>query len=121
MNTPIRLIIGFCILAIGGRTMAWWNHTETYRVTAYCPCEICCGEYADGITASGHPAEGFIIAAPPEIPFGTIIPIDGYFDKAVVRDRGGVIKGKRLDLLFPTHKEAMIWGVQYIEVHINRW
>ncbi|GAH06555.1 unnamed protein product, partial [marine sediment metagenome] len=23
-------------------------------VTAYCPCKICCGKWADGYTASGH-------------------------------------------------------------------
>lgn len=91
--------------------------TETYRVTAYCPCEICCGRFSDGITASGKPATGMIIAAPPEIPFGTQLYIKGW-GWGEVQDRGGAIKGKRLDLLFPTHQLALNWGVKYIEVEL---
>ncbi len=122
MTTPLRLIIGFTIMALVGGTMGWWNKTEVYTVTAYCPGACCCGEHADGITASGYPAEGFIIAAPPEIPFGTIIPIDGYSDKAVVRDRGGAFKNgsRKLDILFSTHQQALEWGVWEIEVYVNR-
>jgi hypothetical protein len=30
-----------------------WESIEM-RVTAYCPCPRCCGEYSDGITACGH-------------------------------------------------------------------
>ena len=88
-----------------------------WRVTAYCPCEKCCGAFADGFTASGVPAVGRIIAAPPEIPFGTLIFIEGY-GYATVQDRGGAIKGKRLDVLFPTHQEALDWGVKYLRLDL---
>lgn len=93
------------------------GRTAIYRVTAYCAGECCCGRFADGITASGAPAKGKLIAAPKEIPFGTWIEIEGY-GWAEVLDRGGSIKGKRLDLLFPTHQEALNWGVQYLEVKL---
>ena len=91
------------------------TRTVTYRVTAYCAGECCCGAYADGYTASGKPATGMIIAAPPEIPFGTNIYIVGW-GIGEVQDRGGAIKGKRLDLLFPTHQQALNWGVKYREI-----
>lgn len=90
-----------------------------FIVTAYCPCEICCGEYSDGITASGHviqPNDKFC-AAPPEIEFGTMISIPGY-GMVPVLDRGSAIIGNRLDLFFPTHDEARAWGVQILSIKI---
>ncbi len=93
---------------------------EIWRITAYCPEKCCCGEFADGITASGAPAEGLIIAAPKEIPFGTQFYIPGY-GWATVQDRGGAIKGKRLDLLFSDHQEALNWGVKYFEKRGNKF
>lgn len=97
--------------------------TQLWRITAYCPCSKCCGRFADGITASGAKAEGKLIAAPKEIPFGTWIDIPSY-GMAEVLDRGGAIKERRLDLLFSTHQEALIWGVKYLRiklwnVHLN--
>ena len=89
---------------------------QLYRVTAYCPCEKCCGKFADGITASGKPAVGKIVAAPSTIPFGTVLAIPGYSEVAVVWDRGGAITGNRLDVLFPTHERAKQWGVQELMV-----
>lgn len=91
--------------------------TFTMRVSAYCPCEICCGPFADGITASGVPAVGRICAADPSIPFGTVLDVEGY-GEWVVQDRGGVIKGNRIDLLFPVHGRALLFGVQYLKVRI---
>ncbi len=91
---------------------------HTWRVTAYCPCKKCCGRFSDGITASGKPAKGKIVAAPEGIPFGTWINIPGY-GWAEVLDRGGSIKGRRLDVLFPTHQEALVWGVQYLEIEVK--
>ena len=91
--------------------------SELWRISAYCVCSQCCGKWSDGITASGAKAVGKLIAAPPEIPFGTWIDIPGY-GIAEVLDRGGVIKGRRLDLLFPTHQEALNWGVEYLEIRL---
>ena len=88
-----------------------------YRVTAYCPGPCCCGKWADGITASGVPAVGLIVAAPPEIPFGTVLAIPGY-GCSTVEDRGGAIRGNRLDILMKTHAEALKWGVKYLNVRV---
>ena len=86
-----------------------------YKVTAYCPGPCCCGKFADGITASGLQAVGKIVAAPKSIPFGTVLDIPGY-GVCTVEDRGGAIKGNKLDVLFPTHQEALNWGVQELTV-----
>jgi 3D (Asp-Asp-Asp) domain-containing protein len=93
------------------------------RVTAYCACERCCGEYADGQTASGHniqPGDAFV-AADEQYPFGTQMVIEGYNDDRPVKvlDRGGAIKENRLDVFFHTHQEALEWGVQYIDVKVG--
>jgi len=91
------------------------------NVSAYCPCEKCCGSFADGVTASGAPAEGFLVAAPPNIPFGTLLSIPGYAGgrPVEVKDRGGAIKGNKLDLLFPTHQAALNFGRQELMVTFN--
>jgi len=89
------------------------------NVSAYCPCSKCCGNFADGITASGAIATGKLIAAPPCYPFGTIMDVPGY-GEAVVEDRGGAIQGDKIDLLFPTHQEALNWGRQYLTVRVER-
>ena len=83
------------------------------EVTAYCGCEKCCGQYADGITASGYKIQAGdkLIAAPPSFQFGTVLHIPGY-GRASVKDRGGAIQGNRLDVYFSTHQEALNWGRQ---------
>ncbi len=89
--------------------------TEKYTVTAYCHNECCCDEWADGFFANGEPVGGLAIAAPKSIPFGTVLFVPGY-GTATVKDRGGSITGNRLDVYFPTHQEALDWGVQYLTV-----
>ncbi len=89
----------------------------TMRVTAYCPCEKCCGQFADGITASGHkikPGDKFV-AADKSIPFGTPIVIPGYGIVPVL-DRGGAITEGRLDVFFDSHQEAVNWGVRKLKI-----
>lgn len=83
-------------------------------VSAYCPCEICCENFADGITASGHKIQkgDVFVAAPSKYSFGTEMIIPEYANGEIVKvlDMGGAIKGDRLDLFFHTHKEAIEWG-----------
>jgi len=98
--------------------------TVRMRVTAYCPCEKCCGEYSDGVTACGHvikPGEVFA-AADRQYPFGTEMVVAGYNNDQPIKvlDRGGAIRGDRLDLFFHTHEEALQWGVKYVDVKVHR-
>src|SRR5262245_30537978 len=98
-------------------------HKILMEVTAYCPCRKCCGKNARGITASGLRVThngGLFVAADSYLPFHTKLLIPGYGDgEAVpVLDRGGAIKGNRLDVFFPTHQEALEWGRRMIEVTI---
>jgi 3D (Asp-Asp-Asp) domain-containing protein len=88
------------------------------RVTAYCPCVKCCGRWSDGHTASGRLVthnDGRIVAAR-ALPFGTRVIIPGY-GEAEVQDRGP-LSDRQLDVMFPTHQEALEWGVQNLDVEI---
>lgn len=102
-----------------------------FRITAYCPCEVCCGNWAkdrpvdeDGsllvFTASGDLAvEGVTIAADTSVlPFGTEVIIDDV--KYIVQDRGKAIKGNKIDVYFENHQDALEFGVQYKEIFIER-
>jgi 3D (Asp-Asp-Asp) domain-containing protein len=91
---------------------------QTFTVTAYCPCEKCCGAYANGYTATGEKAtQGVTVAADPDVlPMGTEIELDGH--TYTVQDTGDAIAGNRLDLYFDSHEDALRWGVRE---KIVRW
>ncbi|MEQ8771186.1 MAG: 3D domain-containing protein [Phycisphaerales bacterium] len=98
--------------------------TRTMIVTAYSPDERSCGAFADGQTATLHSVwtNGMrLVAADTDLlPFGTLLSVPGYAEDSVVPvlDRGGAIKGRRLDLLMPTHEQAMAWGRQELQVTV---
>ncbi|MFP3938089.1 MAG: 3D domain-containing protein [Phycisphaerae bacterium] len=101
--------------------------TVTIRmlVTAYCPCPKCCGKHSDGVTASGKDIytndSRFVAADTSILPLGTRVSIPGYNDgEAVpVLDRGGKIKGHRLDVFFLSHQRALQWGRQWVDVTVH--
>lgn len=66
---------------------------------------------AVGVTASGTRAKRGTAAADTDYyPFGTVLHVPGY-GYATVEDRGGDIRGPhRLDLWFPSEREARKWG-----------
>ena len=37
-----------------------------------------------------------------------------------VLDRGGAIRGNKLDVFFNSHRKARQWGVKYIDVKVRR-
>lgn len=96
----------------------------TMLVTAYSPDARSCGHWADGITASIHSVDtnaGRLVAADTRLlPLGSMISVPGYDEGQIVPvlDRGGAIKGHRLDVLFPTHEQARAWGVRRIRVTV---
>lgn len=90
-----------------------------FVITAYCTCRVCCGVYSGGNrTASGTvPTSNRTIAVDTSvIPFKTKVVINGQV--YVAEDRGGAIKGKRIDMFFMTHKEALRWGRRTMTVYL---
>lgn len=90
-----------------------------FIITGYCPCRLCCGVYSNvknPTTASGAKAvAGYTIAVDTaKFPFGTKLVINNQVYEA--QDRGGKIKGNRIDMYFNTHHEALVWGKRTIEV-----
>lgn len=96
-----------------------------FKLTAYCSCEECCGEWANnrpnGIVygAIGEELkEGYSIAVDPDvIQYRTEVIINGKTYKA--QDCGGGIKGNEIDIYFDNHKDALEFGVQYAEVFVK--
>jgi 3D (Asp-Asp-Asp) domain-containing protein len=75
-----------------------------------------------GITASGkrvsHNNGRFVAADTAVLPFGKKLAIPGYHGGAPVEvlDTGSAIKGKRLDVYFPSHQTALEWGRRTVDV-----
>lgn len=115
------------------------THMARMEVTGYCDCQICCGwkrswlrfgqpvvasgpnkgaKKEVGITASGTRARVGTVAADTRLlPMGTILYIPGY-GWGRVEDRGGAIKGHKLDLFFESHQDALEWGRQQVDVRV---
>lgn len=90
-----------------------------YTITHYCPCEICCGKWANGYTATGTKAtEGRTIAVDPDIiPYGTTVIIDDH--EYIAEDCGGAIKGNKIDIFCESHEEAINRGRITREVFVK--
>jgi 3D (Asp-Asp-Asp) domain-containing protein len=103
-------------------TLAPRTRVMKMEVTAYCACTKCCGPKAQGITASGkrvsYNGGKFVAADTRLLKFHTKLVIPGYASNQPVPviDRGGAIKGNKLDVYFPTHQEARQWGRKKIDV-----
>lgn len=90
--------------------------TKYFKVTAYCSCSKCCGKKT-GRTASGTKATaGRTVAASSQFKFGTKLNING--KTYVVEDRGGAVKGNKIDVYMNSHAAALAWGVKYLPVEV---
>ena len=94
-----------------------YQYMGEFAITAYCPCEKCCGEYADGFTASGVPAEPGVIAVDASvISLGSTVIIEG--KEYLAADVGGGVKGNHIDICFEDHSAAENFGVQMADVWV---
>ncbi|MHC4270094.1 MAG: 3D domain-containing protein [Planctomycetota bacterium] len=101
-------------------------NAEVFKATAYCSCKRCCDKDPSdkwyGITASGKKAKWGTIAVDRKvIKMGSTLRIDGFPDTIFrAEDVGGAIKGKHIDVWFPSHKEALKFGVRNINLKLVR-
>lgn len=89
-----------------------------FKITHYCPCSICCGPYANGITSTGVTAttNHTIAVDPSQIPYGSKVVINGQV--YVAEDCGGAIKTNCIDIYVATHAEGEAKGVYYTDVYL---
>jgi 3D (Asp-Asp-Asp) domain-containing protein len=95
---------------------------EVFKATAYCSCKKCCDKDPSdkwyGITASGKRAKWGTVAVDRKvIKLGSTLRIKG-FPNTMFRaeDVGGAIKGRHIDVWFPSHREALKFGVRNINI-----
>lgn len=101
---------------------------EHMLVTAYCLCEKCCGKWAklpNRVTSTGDDAticDG-VAADPKLLPYRTKLWIPGLGCREV-DDTGGAMRQDaergifHIDVRFPSHREARIWGKQWLDVQV---
>ena len=89
------------------------TYLGSYKLTGYCSCSICTGQWSGGSTASGTtPTAGRTIAMG-GVPFGTKLMINGQV--YTVEDRGTAYG--HVDIFCSSHSEALSFGVQYADVY----
>lgn len=88
-------------------------------VTAYCACVLCCGQYADGITASGVPPVEGVTCAANWVPFGTTLEIEGVGTRTV-QDRMARRFSDRVDIYFRDHQRALEFGIKKLKVMVKK-
>lgn len=92
-----------------------WAYLGEFTVTAYCPCEACCGRWADGLTATGLPAGPGIVAVDESvIPLGSTVIING--QKYLAADTG--VTGHHVDICVADHRTAEAFGARAGEVWV---
>lgn len=99
-----------------------------YRITAYCACEKCCGEWAKNrpggivVGAAGIELVAGVSCASP-LPFGTVVEVEG-LGTYIVQDRTASwvaekYDNKVIDIYFDSHEAACEFGLKYANVYVE--
>jgi len=127
------------VLSRSGSDNLRFDRVINVVATAYCPgtvetgCPIdvhghsqCTGRYNNAVTSSGRAAVAgngtkdnphLIAVDPGVIPLGSLVYVDGY-GFAYAADRGGAIRGNRIDILKGNHNEALRFGRKELKVYV---
>jgi cystine transport system substrate-binding protein len=77
------------------------------------------GYSLSGHTATGLPVGWGVVAVDPSvIPLGTRLTIPGYGD-AVAADTGGGVRGRTIDIWFPSLAQARAWGRRTVTITLH--
>jgi 3D (Asp-Asp-Asp) domain-containing protein len=94
--------------------------TITVKATAYTAnCKGCSGVTASGLNLKKNPNVKAISVDPKVIPLGTKVHVEGYGD-AIAADKGGAIKGNKIDVFYSSHSKAINWGRKTVKVKIYK-
>jgi len=99
-----------------------YSRVEVFTATAYDASPADNGIWA-GKTSTGMPLEYGVIAVDPKvIPYGTkmyIESVDGMYKYgyAIAGDCGGAIKGKKVDLFFPSRSTCYSFGRRAVKIY----
>nr|WP_239587054.1 3D domain-containing protein [Bacillus ectoiniformans] len=94
------------------------NKTITVTSTAYtASCRGCSGVTATGINLKKNPFAKVIAVDPKVIPLGTKVYVEGY-GEAIAGDKGGAIKGHKVDVFISNLGRAKKWGKRTVKVTI---
>jgi 3D (Asp-Asp-Asp) domain-containing protein len=128
----------FCILVLGVKIVDGFNRLQvlekktkmleqklkeiegskiTVIATAYTSSRKECDD-TPFITASGKRVFWGVIAADPKFPFGTKIYIPFFKKTFIVLDRGGAIKGNRIDIWMANRKDAIKFGKRKLIAYV---
>ncbi|ASB86631.1 ubiquitin-like domain-containing protein [Bacillus sonorensis] len=86
--------------------------------TAYtASCSGCSGHTATGVNLKNNPGSKVIAVDPSFIPLGTKVHVEGY-GYAVAADTGSAIKGRKIDVFFPSKSAAYRWGNKRVKIKV---
>lgn len=86
--------------------------------TAYtASCKGCSGVTSTGVDLKSNPGAKIIAVDPSVIPMGSKVYVEGY-GYAVAADKGGAIKGNRIDVFFSSKDDAYRWGVKKVKIRV---
>jgi 3D (Asp-Asp-Asp) domain-containing protein len=108
----VQLTIDVEKSAAAGRAVYLEGDLVDFDATAYC---------LKGRTASGIDTRPGVIAADPRVlPIGTVVHLRAgrYTGTYTVMDTGGRIRGRRVDVYVPTHREAMEFGRRQVKLKV---
>ncbi len=86
-----------------------------FKATGYCNCQRCSGGYTKTYSGTIPKANHTLSADLNLFPIGTKLVIDGI--TYTVEDKGSSVNGKKVDIFFATHAEALAFGTQTVDVY----
>ena len=110
----VAVLVGSLVVA-GGSALGQPQEPQAYRLkvdaVAY---------HLPGNTALGIPVRRGVVAVDPRlIPLGTKMHVPGY-GSALAADVGHAIKGRIIDLWFPSTEKARAWGRRTVTITVYR-